>query len=291
MSQPVTIENDWIRMQVWPTIGGKVASIIDKADKYELMFNYPAELPTGPQYNEPFDESWHAGWDECFPSVAPSPYPGHPYDGIAVPDHGELWGLPTMAVPTKNGITTVWHGLRFGYTLSRKLYLEGPAIIAEYTLLNRAPFEFHFVWAQHGLLAMTVPVQLHLNDDKTMRYSHDAKGIEHREKFEWPALGDLNMSVPEQLPAKRGWKIFAEHPIRKPLLIQYPTRNRSLEASYSSPDGLEAYWGIWINTGGWGAQKTFSVEPTTGRFDQINESVQDKSAGSVEPSGKRGVDG
>ena len=48
-------------------------------------------------------------------------------DIVAVaPDHGELWGLPTTAVPTKDGITTVWHGLRFGYRLTRKLYLEGP---------------------------------------------------------------------------------------------------------------------------------------------------------------------
>src|SRR5665213_99032 len=50
MSQPVTIENDFVRMEVYPHIGGKVASLIDKADKFEMMFDYPVELPTRAQY-------------------------------------------------------------------------------------------------------------------------------------------------------------------------------------------------------------------------------------------------
>src|SRR5205807_8664921 len=128
---------------------------------------------TGPQYDMPFDDSWYGGWDECFPAVAPSKYVGHPYDGIAVPDHGELWGLPTTAVPTKDGITTVWHGLRFGYRLTRKLFLDGPTVIADYTLINLAPFDFWFVWSMHALMSMESPVVLspgeasefHLFDD------------------------------------------------------------------------------------------------------------------------------
>ena len=287
MSQPVTIENDSLRMEVWPTIGGKVASIIDKEDKFELMFNYPSEIPTSPQYDEAFDEGWHGGWNECFPSIAPSSYVGHPYDGIPVPDHGELWGLPTVAVPTKDGITTVWHGLRFGYRLVRKLYLEGHSIVAEYTLVNLAPFDFRFVWAQNAFLSMNVPAKLELTGQHRMRYSHDAQGVEHSQEFDWPRLGDLDLSSPDQLPAKRGWKVFTRDPIQEPIVIRYPTRNRSVSISYSSEDGLDAYWGIWINTGGWGSNRHFSAEPTMGRFDQIEQAVQDKSAGSVGPMGKR----
>ena len=31
---PVTVENDCIRMEIWPQIGGKVSSIVDKADNF-----------------------------------------------------------------------------------------------------------------------------------------------------------------------------------------------------------------------------------------------------------------
>src|SRR5947209_15555975 len=133
MAHPVLIENEALRMEVWPALGGKVASLADKADEFELLFNYPAEIPTAALYDTAYGNGWYAGWDECFPAVSPSHYVGHPYDGIAVPDHGELWGLPTTAVPAKDGITTVWHGLRFGYRLTRKLYLDGPSVRAEYT--------------------------------------------------------------------------------------------------------------------------------------------------------------
>ncbi|MEA2736411.1 MAG: hypothetical protein QOE14_2862, partial [Humisphaera sp.] len=97
MLHPVTIENDAVRMEVWPTLGGKVSSIVDKADKFELLFNYPDELPTEAQYDIPYTHGWYAGWDECFPARAPGPYVGPPYNGVDVPDPGALWGLPTIA--------------------------------------------------------------------------------------------------------------------------------------------------------------------------------------------------
>jgi hypothetical protein len=287
MSTPVTIENDAIRMEVWPTIGGKVASIVDKADKFDLMFSYPVELPTGPQYDKPFDDSWYGGWDECFPAVAPSKYVGHPYDGIGVPDHGELWGLPTTAVPTKDGITTVWHGLRFGYRLTRKLFLDGPAVVADYTLVNLAPFDFKYVWAAHALMAMTVPVQLDLAHPSLFRYSHDATGTDHQQTFEWPRVADdEDLSQPAHLPAKRGWKVFSVDPIESPLVIRYPSRGRSVSVEYSSENEQPAYWGIWINTGGWSGHKHFAIEPTTGRFDQIDRAERDGSAGKVAGQGR-----
>ncbi len=226
MSQPVTIENDAIRMDVWPAIGGKVASVIDKADKYELMFTYPNEVPTAPRYDAPFDDSWCGGWDECFPAVAPGRYVGHPYDGISVPDHGELWGLPTVAVPTKDGITTVWHGLRFGYRLTRKLYLNANSLIAEYTLINLAPFEFRYVWSLHSLMSLHVPAELDLVKPTDFRYSHDGEGVDHQKPFTWPTMEDGDLSKPAHLPARKGWKVFSMSPIKDPMVVKvrYPSR-------------------------------------------------------------------
>src|SRR5580658_3909458 len=226
---PVTIENDAFRMEVWPQIGGKVSSIIDKADHFEMLFTYPAELPDSPHYDAPYHDHWYSGWDECFPAIAPCTYPRHPYAGIAVPDHGELWGIPTTtAVPTKDGITTVWHGLRFGYRLTRKLYLQGSSIIAEYTLMNLAPFEFRFVWAMHSLMSMVQPVELDV-DQKPFRWSHDAEGRRVDREFSWPEISpDENLSRLESLPPKRGWKSFSVDPITSAFRIYYPTRKRAL---------------------------------------------------------------
>ena len=284
-THPVTIENDAIRAEVWPTIGGKVSSIIDKADKFELLFNYPDELPVAPQYDTPYANSWRAGWDECFPAVAPGPYVGHPYNAVNIPDHGELWGVPTMAVPTRDGITTVWNGLRFGYRLTRKLSLEDASIVARYTLVNLSPFPFRYVWALHALMSLAQPVQVQLPPRAAMRLSHDAAGNEINETFAWPAAptGE-DFSRPADLPAKRGWKLFSNDPIRSPAMIRYPERSRAVELEFASDEGVEAYWGIWINTGGWAQHQHIALEPTTGRFDQLDRSVRDQSAASVDAS-------
>ena len=287
MARPVTIESDLLAAEVWPQFGGKVSSVVDKADGYELLFNYPAELPAGPQYDLPYGKGWYAGWDECFPAVGPGKYVGHPYDGIAVPDHGELWGVPTTSVPAKNGITTVWHGLRFGYRLTRKLSLEGPELVAEYTLVNLAPFEFRFVWAQHALLAMNTAVELAI-DQRPFRLSHDAKGTDIQRPFEWgTGEGELSsVDRPSDMPAGGGWKIFGTDPIGSAAVVRFPQRGRRLTISYEA-EGLAAYWGLWINTGGWAGHRHFAVEPTTSRFDQLDRAVHDHSAGGVEPLGRR----
>lgn len=290
MAQPVTIENDAIQLDVWPQLGGKVSSLVDKADGFELLFGYPVEYPIEhSQYDLPYTKGWYAGWDECFPTIAASKYVGHPYDGIPVPDHGEIWSLPTTAVPTKDGITTVWHGLRFGYRLTRKLYLDGSSVVAESTLVNLAPFEFRFVWALHPLMSMAVPVELDLPGNPRFRLSHDAAGHEIQQEFVWPITQEHgeNLSKPTELPGNSGWKVFSSLPITSPMTIRYPTRSRRVTVEYRSEDGMAAYWGIWINTGGWGSHRHFSIQPTTGRYDQIDRAIKDGAAGMVASLGKR----
>lgn len=290
MAQPVTIENDAIQMDVWPQMGGKISSLVDKTDGFELLFGYPVEYPIEhSQYDLPYTKGWYAGWDECFPTIAASKYVGHPYDGIPVPDHGEIWSLPTTAVPTKDGITTVWHGLRFGYRLTRKLYLDGPSVISENTLINLAPFEFRFVWALHPLMSMASPVVLDLPGNPRFRLSHDASGHEIQQDFVWPVTEEdgENLSKPCELAGNSGWKAFSTLPITSPMTIRYPARERRVTMEYKSEDGMAAYWGVWINTGGWGSHRHFSIQPTTGRYDQIDRAIKDGAAGMVAALGRR----
>jgi hypothetical protein len=268
MSIPVTIENEQLKLDIWPQFGGKVTSIIDKADGYELLFGYPAELPTRCQYGAPYADGWYAGWDECFPSLSARAYPMHPYEGIAIPDHGELWSLPTTAVPTRDGITTVWHGLRFGYRLTRKLFLDGPTIQAEYTLVNLAPFEFRFCWAQHALLSMVSPVEVELGDVELLTGAH------------WPRLDErTRFTRSDELPAGQAWKRYSRDPIAAPARLNYVDRRRTLEINYTSEAGLPAYWGIWINAGSWEGHHHLAHEPTTAHSDDLAISVADNTAG------------
>lgn len=287
MQQPVSIENEHLSMKVHPNLGGKVASIIDKADRHELLFNFPDEIPADSHYDKPYNDSWYAGWDECFPSVGPCPYPSRPYQGIGVPDHGELWGIPaTTAVPAKDGITVVWHGLRFGYRLTRKLYLDGPRVVAEYVLINLSPFEFRFVWAQHALLSTLSPIELALPTGTPFRGRWEAPGGSSPKRLAWPTgeAGE-DFSRFTDLPAKRSWKLFTTDPITSAATVRYPSRGRQLTIEYAS-ETVPAYWGLWLNNGDWESHRHVAIEPTTGRCDAVDDAVRDGTAGRVEPGGR-----
>ena len=90
---------------------------------------------------------------------------------------------------------------------------------------------------------------------------------------------------PAELPAKRGWKSYSIEPIAAAAVVRYPSRGRSLAIEYGSLDAVPAYWGLWMNTG-WAGHRCFAIEPTTGRFDEIDRAVKDGSAGRVAASGK-----
>src|SRR5207248_11203977 len=102
------------------------------------------------------------------------------------------------------------------------------------------------------------------------------------QNFSWPTptTGE-DFSRPGELPAQRGWKIFSVQPISAPAVIAYANRSRTLEIEYRSEDGVAAYWGVWIDNGGWARHHHFALEPTTGRFDQLDRAVKDDSAGKV----------
>lgn len=285
MSLPVTVENEALRAEIYPQFGGKVLSLIDKADDFELLFDYPSEFPTTCQYDRPYSNGYCAGWDECFPAVAPGIYPSHPYKGVPIPDHGELWSLPGSVVPSKDGVTTEWNGLRFGYRFTRRIVLQGSTLRAEYSLRNGAPFDFHFVWSMHALSSLHVPVQFQMPAGG-YRLSHDEEKRRIDAPFDWPVTAaGHDLSSPVLLPPKRGWKIFSNEPIAAPVVVQYPSRGRKLTVEFASEDGLRAYWGLWVNSG-FGGYRHFAVEPITGRYDELDRSVQDGSAGNVPPSGK-----
>ena len=141
---------------------------------------------------------------------------------------------------------------------------------------------------------MNQVVELALKE-KPFRLSHDAGGADIQRPFEWGGeSGELeSITRPVRMPAGRGWKVFSTDTISAPATVRYPVRNRSLSIEYL-PSGVTqtegptpAYWGVWINTGGWAGHRHFAIEPTTGRYDPLDRAAADRSAGTLPGSGRR----
>ena len=63
-----------------------------------------------------------SGFDEVFPSIESCYYPVEPWEGVKVPDHGEVWSLPWRYEVHEDSVDLSVHGVRFPYRLQKKIH-------------------------------------------------------------------------------------------------------------------------------------------------------------------------
>jgi hypothetical protein len=150
-----------------PELGGKISSLRDLRSGREWLWRHPRmayrRVSHGSSY---ITEADTGGWDECFPTVAPCPYPAPPWAGAALQDHGELWSqaaqLDVMESAGSVALRTRWRGVALPYTFERTITLTAGAarLHFEYAASSHADAPIRFIWSAHPLLAIEPGMQL-----------------------------------------------------------------------------------------------------------------------------------
>lgn len=163
----IQLDTGALALTIIPELGGKISSLRDTRSGREWLWRHPRmpyrRVPHGAVYTAHADTG---GWDECFPSVAGCAYPGPPWQGTPVQDHGELWGQ-TAAVrldarAESVAIHTRWHGILLPYSFERTIHLTAGAarLRAEYAVGNPADTALRWIWSAHPLMAIEPGMQL-----------------------------------------------------------------------------------------------------------------------------------
>jgi hypothetical protein len=147
----VRLESDWLRVDLAPSVGGRIVSVVDRASGYEFLWRNASlrlqRLEAGSEY----DPNFYGGIDELLPNDVPEMV-----NGIACPDHGELWTTPLDH--RSEGERLVLRGVlpRFGLEYERALCLrpEAPCLDFTYRLTNRTDQPRQFLWKLHAALAI-----------------------------------------------------------------------------------------------------------------------------------------
>ena len=83
--------NEALSLEILPVVGGKIASLFDKANGQEWLWTNPWLSLRDPAYGESYvGELDFGGWDEIFPSVDPCRI-STPNGEALVPDHGDAF--------------------------------------------------------------------------------------------------------------------------------------------------------------------------------------------------------
>ena len=146
------MESSRLLITVIPESGSKIQSIYDKLLQKEYLIQSSSEEFIKSNYNSNFAEGDVSGFDEVFPSIESCYYPVEPWEGVKIPDHGEVWSLPWCYEVHEDSVDLSVHGVRFPYRLQKKIhFVRDNCFRITYRAENLSDFAFPFIWAPHIL--------------------------------------------------------------------------------------------------------------------------------------------
>ncbi len=285
----LTVGNGLIAFTIVPELGGKLTSLRDLRTGREWLWTNPRlpyrRVEHGASYVREADTG---GWDECFPTVAPCAYPLPPWQGIALPDHGELWSQAWQTEVERTGgggvaVRERADGVALPYAFERRIGLEpgSAALRFDYALRSTASHDLAFIWSAHPLLVLEPGMRLTLPEGAVVHVNQGGSGSAPDEgEYAWPLRasttgGELNLTQLPDPSAGVAFKLWS-----RPLpegWVALAARNGGLRFQFDP--ALLPQVGLWLNAGGWSGTggepyRNLGLEPCLGAQDSLQEAVE-----------------
>jgi galactose mutarotase-like enzyme len=274
-----------LEVVVVPSLGAKLTNLRRLRGR-EWLWRNP-QIPLAPPapgacYVESADSG---GWDECFPTVAPSPVPGAPPGAPMLPDHGELWSAPWTGSVYEHAGNITFAGSTTGrllpYQFAREVTLlaDEPVVRLRYRLVHTGDAPFPWIWSSHPLLNVQPGTVLELPGVSQVRLDavHGREDLSRGDVVSWP--GGIGGEADRfRFPEPSGWalKAFGDVGPEGRMTLIDPRQGERLEMVVDRRAVPQV--GIWINAGGWApAGKApyynFALEPRIGAPDRLDDAV------------------
>jgi hypothetical protein len=272
----IALRGEELEVAVVPAVGMKLTNLRRPRGREWLWRNDQMPL-AHPRPEASFVETADSGgWDECFPTVAPSPVPGAPAGTPPLPDHGELW-------------SAAWTSSVYGHASGTTLTATAAGRILPYEFHRELTVDPHepLLNVQPGT-TLELPTMYQVKVDAV----HGNPELSRGDIVSWPTAlgGDQGRLV---LPDSGAWavKLFGDLGASGRMILTDPRRGERLEMTVR-PEAVPQV-GIWINYRGWapaGREPYFNLglEPAIGAPDSLEEAVEEwKTAQTLAPGEAR----
>lgn len=198
----LVLENDFLRVEVVPALGGKISSIYNKILKKEFLWHDTnlnlSYLETGADY----DANFWGGVDELLPNDIPEKV-----DNIDYPDHGELWTTELDYVVSNNVITLSGVLALSGLLYNKEISLDSnsPRVVLKYNIKNTTTETRHFLWKMHAALRISEGDYLLSSAKKGRIVNPLSSRFTSDKEFNWPMIENKDASI---VPPKEGTMDF-----------------------------------------------------------------------------------
>jgi hypothetical protein len=149
----VRMESDRLRVEVAPTIGGRVVSLVEKASGHEFLWHNQSLRLELCEPGTEYDPHFYGGIDELLPNDVPEEI-----NGVSCPDHGELWTTPLTWKSEGDELKLEGTLPRFGLDYARTMTLREnePCLDLKWRISNKTEETRHFLWKLHAALKVQV---------------------------------------------------------------------------------------------------------------------------------------
>lgn len=184
------LENEVLRVAVAPAVGGRVVSLIHRATGREFLWRNPRLLLAPCEAGSAYDPNFYGGIDEVIPCDSPETI-----DGVACPDHGELWTLPLSEAWADGTLTLRGRLPLFGLTYERRMSLVQDMLVCQYRITNPGTEERRFMWKFHAALAISPGDRIVCPAATACVADPEWSRRKSCDPFAWPDADGLDMSV------------------------------------------------------------------------------------------------
>ena len=273
----IRIENRFLRVDVAPGVGGKVVNLVEKRSGHSFLWhNQNLRLERMPPGSE-FDPNFYGGIDDLIPNDFPEYV-----DGIACPDHGELW-TTALAHKTEGEVLHL-EGLlpltQLHYTKRISLRPDSPRIDLDYRVENRSGAARTFMWKLHAALNVE-PGDSIICPARTARVGDLQWSRWHTlEPFAWPVIeGNWVDQVP---PADGTVDFFFLYDLEAGQ-VSWENAARGLRFGFEFDTAVFPYAWLFASYGGLLGYYTVVLEPCSGMPMSVNEAAALGQCSRLEP--------
>lgn len=281
------LENSSLRLTVAPELGGKLASLIrnESGHEYLLQPADPEQTYRPRSFGDKFEDYGPSGFDECLPTVAECLYPEEPFAASQLPDHGDVWCLPSSIETLVEKIKLITSLRSLPLRFTKEIQLRKNAVRIDYEATNLSHSTVAFLWSAHPLLTVEAGAEIILPPEVKeveVEWSKDERLGKARDRCVWPRATERSgrtVELNRVAPPSTGTadKLFTGPLSEGVCGIFLPSKNESIAFRFDLR--LVPYVGLWICQGGWPesrADKQFTValEPCSGRPDSLVEAIR-----------------
>lgn len=290
--QTVILENEFLRIDVFPQAGAKIYNFIDKQLDYNFMWHHPrielSQVPLGLSY----DDHFSGGWDELFPNDAPGLF-----QGTMLPDHGELWCRSwdydvIKDTPEEVVLYLCHRGAVTSSIVEKWITLRADELSVRFhhkiTNIGKDPIDF--LWKLHPALNATKYHRVDVPGARSEFVGPEWSRLDNPiMNFQWPIARNSKgeeVDLRSVLPIESGKRDFVYvSELREGWCALTDTKNH-VGFALKFPLNIFPYVWLFMPAGGWRDIHTVILEPCTAYPKDLNIAVKQGSIAHLAPGEK-----